>query len=154
MKYNMKMFIGTGENLEWMHQEPNMRLLGLIKYTDCVEERRFGLIRIIQNECKYLGTVLGIDVETLNSFDKTGVSQAEKCTHILHKWIQRGESDRHYEVTWAGLLEALKDASLGGVAKQLEKALTFYIDTDNLTLQNCKLTLAISVLVCSKQIMQ
>lgn len=134
----MKTFIGAGsKDLEWMSQEPNRKLLTLIKYTYCVKEREFRLISKIQNECKYLGTELGIDDETLDSFEKTEVSKLDMCTSILQTWKQRGDSE--YEVTWAGLLDALKNAELGGVAKQLERALTFRAGKDNLTLQNCKL---------------
>lgn len=113
-----------------------MSLLALIKYKECAENRWFRLIEKIQNECRNLGSVLGIDEATLKKLDKTGDGKT-KCTHILQEWIQRGKSN--YGVTWAGLLEALKDALLGGVAEQLEKALRYNADTDSLKLQNCKL---------------
>lgn len=127
-----------GENLEWTSQEPDMRLLALIKYTtDCVE-RKFNLIRMIQNDCNYLGTVLGIDRRTINSFDKTRVSKSDECMHVLGEWIKRGKGESHYEVTWAGLLKALEDAELGGIGEQLEEALEFYTDVNNSTLKNCQ----------------
>lgn len=132
----MKTFIGVGnKDLEWMSQEPNRKLLTLIKYTYCVKEREFRLISKIQNECKDLGTHLDIDDATLDSLEKTEVSKLDMCTSILRIWKQRGD-----KVTWAGLLEALKNAELGGVAKQLETALRFHAGKDNLIQQNCKLS--------------
>lgn len=116
-----------------------MKLLTLIKYNDSEGERMFNLIMKIQNDCKDLGTVLGIEEETLNSF-KPGVSPKDKCTTILHKWIQRGKGD--YEVTWDGLLKALNDSGLGGIAKHFEKALTFH------ALQICKFNCKFNVHFC------
>lgn len=139
------MVVGVGENLEWMKQEPDMTLLVLIKYTDCEGNiKRFNLIREIQNDCKDLGTVLGIEEETLNSFGK--ISEAEECTFILQKWIQRGKI--RYEVTWDGLLEALEDAWLGGIANHLKKALVFHADMDSLTPQYCKWCIVVVLYDC------
>lgn len=131
--------IGAGsKDLDWMSQEPNRKLLALIKYTYCVKEREFRLISKIQNECTYLGTELGVDDETIDRIRKTEVSKVDMCTSILQTWKQRGDSE--YEVTWGGLLEALNNTELGGVAKQLKRALTFRAGKDNLTQQSCKLT--------------
>lgn len=125
-----------------MKQEPDMALLALIKYTDCDGNiKRFNLIMEIQNDCKDLGTVLGIERETLNNFDETTPSETEMCSFILQTWIQRGKIS--YEVTWDGLLEALEDASLGGIASHLEKALVFRGDIDGLRAQYCKLCLVL-----------
>lgn len=99
----------------------------------------FNLIMKIQNDCEELGIVLGIDREILTSF-KQGVSPKDKCTTILHKWIQRGKGD--YEVTWDGLLKALNDSGLGGIAKHFEKALIFH------ALKICKFNL-VSIFSCS-----
>ena len=95
-----------------------MRFLHLIKYIDFEGNmRQFRLISEIQNYCRELGYVLGVRVR-LDEFD----TLKEQCEKILHMWLVRG--DGMYSVTWGGLLQALKDAELGGVAKRLEEALT------------------------------
>lgn len=69
--------------------------------------------------------LLGIEKATIDGLDKRRESSEEFCENILSKWIERGENGR--KVTWGGLLEALKDAQLGGAPyKNLEEALTLY----------------------------
>ena len=98
-----------------------MRLLHLIKYTDSEgESRTFHLIMTIQNDCRQLGTQFGIDNAILNGIDGTPV---EKCERILDLWMMRGDT-KEYKVTWDGLLKALEDLQLKGVAKHLRTALT------------------------------
>ena len=46
------------------------------------------------------------------------------CSEILNEWMTRGEGE--YEVTWAGLLQALRDAQLNGIAKHLKNTLTLH----------------------------
>lgn len=72
----------------------------------------------------YFGTVLGIDKVTLMIFDKTGPREADDCKYILEEWMEREDGD--YEVTWAGLLEALNDAALVRVARDLKTALRLH----------------------------
>ena len=100
-----------------------MKLLHLIKYTDFEgNDKEFRLIKKIQNNWRELGTLLGIDKATLDGFDSS-LTQKEKCEKIFDLWITKGEGE--YSVTWAGVLRALKDAELGGIAKDLSEALTF-----------------------------
>ena len=100
-----------------------MKLLSLIKYSDSEgNDKSFRLVEKIQNDCKDVGEQLGIDRETLNSYDrKSQLDPEDACKDILDEWIKRGE----YEVAWSGLLKALEKAHLGGVAKGLKEALTF-----------------------------
>ena len=108
-----------------MNNELDPGLLTLIKYTDSEgKENRFYLIKKIQNACKKLGDVLGIDEDTLTAFSKKKDDISEVCKDILHEWLQRGEGQ--YAGTWAGLLQAMNDSELGGVARKLKEALTFH----------------------------
>ena len=110
-------------NSSWLDKEPEMKLLHLIKYTDAAgESRTFHLIMKIQNDCRRLGTLLGIDNAILNGIDNR-LTPEEKCEKILDQWMMRGDS-REYKVSWAGLLQALEDLQLKGVAKHLRLALT------------------------------
>ena len=108
-----------------MNEELDPGLLRLIKYTDSEGKvERFFLIKRIQNDCKRLGGVLGIDEDTLTAFSKKKDDILEVCNDILHEWLKRGEGK--YDGTWAGLLQAMNDAELGGVARKLKEALTFH----------------------------
>ena len=116
---------GNDPSLKWLNDEPDPRLLTLIKYTDSEgKDQTFDLIKRIQNDCKKLGTVLGIDRETLTAFYETNKPKPEVCEDILDEWLKRGEGD--YEGTWDGLLRAMNDAGLGGVAEHLNMALTLH----------------------------
>jgi hypothetical protein len=107
---------------KWLNMEPKMKLLHLIKYTDSDRNNKmFRLISEIQNSCKRLGTLLGITKATLDGFDSS-LTLEEQCEKILDLWITRGDGE--YSVTWAGLLQAMEDAELGGVAKHFREALT------------------------------
>lgn len=101
-----------------------MQLLQLIKYTDSKGNSvEYRLINKIQNDCKQLGYRFGIDQETIKGFDKNKVSPpVEVCEDILNEWIRRGKGD----VSWGGLLKALEDVELNGVAKHLWNALTLH----------------------------
>ena len=102
-----------------------MKLLQLIKYTDSEgNDKEFRLIKRVQNHWRELGTLLGIDKATLDGFDSS-LTQTRKCELIFDLWITKGEGG--YSVSWAGLLQALDDAELGGVEKHLNEALTFII---------------------------
>jgi hypothetical protein len=106
---------------KWLNVEPQMKLLHLIKYKDSEgNDKKFRLISVIQNNCRHLGTLLGIEEAQLDSFDS--LKPDVQCREILDLWITRGEGD--YPVTWAGLLEAMEDAELGGIANSLREALT------------------------------
>ena len=112
--------------MEWINQRPTIKLLTLIKYTDPDEgtTKKYNFLKVIQGECMYFGTVLGIDKVTLMIFDKTGPREADDCKYILEEWMEREDGD--YEVTWAGLLEALNDAALVRVARDLKTALRLH----------------------------
>ena len=103
--------------------EPEIRKLYFIKYTDSEgNDKEFRLTKMVQNHWRELGTLLGIDKATLDGFDSS-LTRKDKCEKIFDLWIMKGEGE--YSVTWAGLLQALKDAELGGVAEHLREALTF-----------------------------
>ena len=110
-----------GEN--WRELEPQEDMLYHIKYTDEEgNEQNFYLIGKIQTKCKKLGTILGIEQSTLDSFDiKYRGDMEDFCKTVLHTWIT--EAPGKYSVTWGGLLKALGDAQLGGIATKLETAL-------------------------------
>ena len=103
-----------------------MTLLSLIQYTDSEGGIvSFRLIQKIQNRCRDLGTLLGIDKPTLDNFERNMHHGRERvCVEILSEWITRGEGD--YSITWAGLLQALKNIQLKTIADHLEEALTLY----------------------------
>ena len=110
-----------------MNQEPTLQLLSLIQCPNPDgSTTSFYLIREIQNRCIVLGTRLGIDEPTLQSLRERNVHHGLErlCTEILNEWIIRGEGN--YNVTWAGLLQALQDVPLKGIAKRLKEALTLY----------------------------
>ena len=100
-----------------------MRQLHLIKYTDSEgNAKTFRLLEEIQNNCRVLGIVLGIEKATLfEALDKR-LTPVEQCEFILSLWLMRGDGE--YSATWAGLLQALEDVELGGVARHLREALT------------------------------
>ena len=107
--------------MKLINKEPEMNLLHRIKYTDSEgNSGTFHLIKTIQNDCRSLGTQLGIEEAILYGLDSK-LSREEKCEKILDLWIKRGEGK--YEVTWAGLLQALEDIQLKGVAKHLRTVL-------------------------------
>ena len=91
----------------------------------------FHLIREIQNRCRKMGTLLGIDPPTLQSIEisYTHYGHERICSEILNEWMTRGEGE--YEVTWARLLQALRDAELTGIAKHLENALTLHFKAES-----------------------
>ena len=116
---------GNDPNPKWLNDEIDPGLLTLIKYTDSEGRvRRFYLIESIQNDCKMLGKVLGINEGTLTAFYNKKDDISEVCNTILHEWLKRGEGK--YDGTWAGLLQAMEDAQLGGVARKLKEALTLH----------------------------
>ena len=118
---NNSMSCFADQALKWLNKEPEMKLLRLIKYKDSDGNfEAFRLITTIQKNCIDLGTQLGIETATLRGIDDK-LSQEKMCEEILYLWIMRG--DRDYKVTWAGLLEALEDLQLKGVAKHLKTAL-------------------------------
>ena len=123
----IRITIGAGNdpNFKWINKEPDIKLLTLIKYPNSEgKEDRFYLTRTIQNNCKNLGTFLGIDKETLTSYSEKSKPKSEVCEDILYEWMKRSEGD--YDVTWAGLLRAMDDAGLGGVANQLFRTLNMH----------------------------
>ena len=108
-----------------IYKKPKLDLLQLIKYTDSNgDSATFRLIATIQNDCRALGTRLGIEKATIDGFDRRHniITQEEKCENILDLWMKRGDGE--YEVTWAGLVQALEDIQLKGVAQELKRALT------------------------------
>ena len=117
---------GAGETPKWMNAEPKIKLLHLIKYSDGEgNDKKFRLISEIQDGCRRLGILLGIARATLDGFDKS-LTLEEQCEKIFGLWITSGGEYSEYSVTWAGLLQAMKDAELGGVAKHLREALYSY----------------------------
>ena len=110
-----------------MGKEPEPhRLLELIQYRDSNNvKHNFRLIREIQGECVELGTHLGIDKPTLDSFEtKHRGNSKQICSDILSTW--KGREDGDYEITWGGLLRGLRDAQLNNHASHLKNALTLY----------------------------
>ena len=106
-----------------LSMKPKLKLLQLIKYTDSDgNSETFRLIATIQNDCRALGTRLGIEKATIDGFDRRHITQEEKCENILDLWMKRGDGE--YEVTWGGLIQALEDIQLKGVAQELKRALT------------------------------
>ena len=107
-----------------MDETLDFALLQLIKYTDAHGRvHNYYFIQEIQNECMKLGTILGIDRETLVAFNKK--SDRTFCEAVLSEWMKRGEGGQ--KVTWGGLLEALEDAQLGGSPyHNLKTALTWH----------------------------
>lgn len=120
-------FLTAGPDPVWLDQTPDIVLLQLIKYTDTSgQQKSYRFIQEIQNNCRKLGIRLGIEKATIDSLDKRSESSEEFCENILSKWIERGENG--HRVTWGGLLEALKDAQLGGAPyKNLKEALALYL---------------------------
>ena len=110
-----------------MGKEPEPhRLLELIQYRDSNNVKyNFRLIQEIQGECVDLGTHLGIDQGTLDGLEtKYRGNSRPICSDILSTWKRREEGD--YEITWGGLLRALRDAQLNNHATHLNNALTLY----------------------------
>ena len=65
---------------------------------------------------------MNIEQPTLEGFERSHKDPVDICNKILGTWLERGGD----HVTWAGLLQALGDAQLGGIAKQLTEALNAY----------------------------
>lgn len=110
----------------WREMEPQENMLFHIKYIDLEgKQQNFYLITSIQTHCKELGTILGIEQGTLNGLDEKHRGDMKSfCKAVLDTWITRAQGK--YPVTWNGLLDALKDAQLGGIAMKLEKALKLF----------------------------
>ena len=110
----------------WLRKEPEPDKLELIRYTDSNNvECKFRLIQAIQAHCVDLGKHLGIDQGTLYEIEfKHPRNSRQMCDDILTTWKQRGEGD--YEITWGGLLRALRDAQLNNNASNLKNALTLH----------------------------
>lgn len=106
--------------------KPEGKKLYSIIYTDLEgKEQSFHLIDKIQADCARLGTILGLEYNTLKGIDKEYRSDMPGfCNEILQKWITRAKGE--HSVTWSGLLDALKAAQLGGIATDLEKALDLF----------------------------
>ena len=111
---------------EWMKIAPESSPLYLIKYTTTSgKSKEYRFIQEIQSHCRKLGIHLGIDTPTIDDLEKRSTRESEEfCERIFSKWIERGENK--YKVTWSGLLEALKDAQLGGPYDNLKEALTLF----------------------------
>ena len=111
----------------WMGKEPEPnKLLELIQYRDSNNvEREFRLIQAIQGHCVDLGIFLGIDQGTLDGIEaKNPGNLKRRCADILNTWKMKMKGD--YEITWGGLLRALRDAQLNSYASHLKNALTLY----------------------------
>lgn len=113
-----------GEN--WREIEPPEDMLFHITYTDSKgKEQNFNLITNIQTDCEELGTMLGIEQSTLNGFhSKYRGDMKIFCKAVLDIWIKRRQGK--YPATWGGLVKALRDVQLGGIATKLEKALELF----------------------------
>ena len=100
-----------------------MELISFLMYTNSQgQEETLRLINEIQNDCQNLGTHLNIDEPTLEGFKHSHTDPVDICNEILGTWLERGGD----HVTWAGLLQALNDAQLGGIAQKLTEALDLY----------------------------
>ena len=101
-------------------------MLSFINYKTSEGNKKFYLIARIQgNNCVSLGRLLEIEHETLKAIERQyREDPVPVCTSILDTWITRAEG--RYKITWGGLLNALRDARLGGIANDLEKALEHY----------------------------
>ena len=121
-----KHHLGHDQNLVWIDATPELKLLRIIKYTDANgKEHKYYFIQEIQNECRKLGSILGIDSGTLVAFNKKSDTTEDFCEAVLSEWMKRGEGGQ--KVTWGGLLQALEDAQLGGDPyHNLKTALTWH----------------------------
>ena len=110
----------------WRDKQPTEKMLSHFKYISFEgQEQSVHLIRDIQASCKVLGTILGIDSGTLKGLDiKHRGDMPNFCQDILDTWMMQAPDN--YPVTWGGLLDALKDADLKGIAANLEKALELF----------------------------
>ena len=109
----------------WKQLAPVEAMLSFIGYKTSKGNERFYFIQAIQTDCISLGRLLGIEHETLEAFQRQlREDPVPVCTSILHTWITRAEGP--YQITWSGLLDALHDARLGGIAMRLENALKYY----------------------------
>ena len=119
------MIVSLEQLSKWMTREPTIALLSLIKFTTSEGEvDYYYFIQEVQHHCQPLGIQLGIDRPTIQSFYRNGRESEDACTDILDTWIARGEGD----VTWAALLETLRDVQTAGIAGHLEHALSLYFN--------------------------
>ena len=120
------LFISLEQLSKWMTLEPTISLLSLIKFTNSKGEvDNYYFIQEVQHHCQPLGIQLGIDRPTIQRFYRNGRESEDACTDILDTWIAR-EGD----VTWAALLEALRDVQTAGIARHLKHALSLYFNDD------------------------
>ena len=109
----------------WKQLAPKERMLFFIEYETSEGNEEFYFITKIQTKCMSLGDILGIEHETLQGIQgQHQKNPVPVCSSILDTWITRAEGP--YEITWGGLLDALRDARLGGIANDLENALEHY----------------------------
>lgn len=90
----------------------------LIKYQVYNEEKDFRLLQKIQHKWYVIGALLGVPVDTIDSYRST---DEEKCCDVLGMWMERGSPE--YPVEWDGLIKVLQDVEMRAAARDLREAL-------------------------------
>ena len=98
-------------------------MIQLVKYTgNDGQVKDFRLLEKIQGHWKDIGTLMGIENATLESFEhKWRGNLKEQCREVLQTWLNQGSEK--YPVTWSGMLEVLKDVQLKMISLELQEVL-------------------------------
>ena len=103
--------------------KPTLPDLLCFKYNDISgTQYRIRIIDTVASHWRRLGLALKISDYHLNNIERNHGNVEERCQTMLSDWLQGTVGDR--PVTWETLVEAIDDARLGELAKQLKRVLS------------------------------
>ena len=95
----------------------------MLKWSDKKGNKKtFRLVDKVSAKWRQFGTLLGISMNLLSSWDKQHRGNANVCfTKVMEYWMNAGGKEK-YPPTWEGLYALLEDAEYSQVAVELKKA--------------------------------
>ncbi len=107
----------------------SLKTLNLIKWRDSEgHEQTFRLAEKVSSKWRDIGLRLSIEANTLDGWEDQHQRDASRCWgKVMGKLIVSGGIDE-YPSTWEGVYQLLKDIKCGGIARDLEEAVTHAIN--------------------------
>ena len=103
---------------------PSIKDLTCLRYTDeSNKELTVHIIDEVAAEWRKLGTTLDCSVHDLDNIERNNDSVQECCRDMLTRWC-KGKIGADEPHDWRRLVEAMRDARCGRIAKQLEDILS------------------------------
>ena len=96
--------------------------LDVIKWTESGETKRFHLIEKIKYQWHDIGLLTGQSLAQLHEISLRYHEPVESCRYVLRTWLDNTPDE--YPITWSGIIELLKHASLDSVATELKTVLS------------------------------